>query len=109
MTEINIDDYISFINNNNKIKGEKCMVCHMNDLKKNLLKLDCNHYFHESCVKKKNNVIKCKYCNKKTKLKSKGSSKKSNKNKKCQAILKSGKNKGKKCNRINCGYHNKSK
>ena len=53
MTEINIDDYIAYINENNKIKGEKCMVCHMNDDEKNLLKLDCKHFFHKACIKKK--------------------------------------------------------
>lgn len=101
MTDINIDDYISFINKNNNIKGEKCMVCHMNDSIDNLVKLSCNHYFHKSCLPKKN-VFKCTYCNKKTKLKS---SKKSTSGNKCKVILKSGKNKGKPCNRINCGYH----
>tara|TARA_B110000858_G_C17637194_1_gene396295 strand:- start:360 stop:668 length:309 start_codon:yes stop_codon:yes gene_type:complete len=100
MTDINIEDYINYINNNNNIKGEKCMVCHMNDTLDNLVKLNCNHYFHKTCLPKKN-IIKCLYCNKKTKLKSS----KTVNNNKCNVILKSGKNKGKVCNRINCGYH----
>ena len=100
MTDINIDDYITYINNNNNIKGEKCMICHMNDTIDNLVKLSCNHYFHKSCLPKKN-TVKCLYCNKKTKLQNT----KKVSNNKCKIILKSGKNKGKPCNRINCGYH----
>tara|TARA_B110000902_G_C14036154_1_gene485989 strand:- start:213 stop:530 length:318 start_codon:yes stop_codon:yes gene_type:complete len=104
MTDINIDEYINYINNNNNIKGEKCMICHMNDTHNNLLKLNCNHYFHKHCLSKKM-IIKCKYCNKKTKIKS--ISKNISLKVKCKIVLSSGKNKGNICNRINCGYHKK--
>lgn len=108
MTNINIDEYITHINNNNNIKGEKCMICHMNDTYTNLLKLKCNHYFHKSCISKKHKtIVKCKYCNKKTTLSSKGSKNNKSKSIKCNIILQTGKNKGNKCNRINCGYHKK--
>lgn len=103
---INLDDILNEIKNNNKIKGEKCMICHMNDLKTNLLKLKCNHYFHSNCLNtnSKNNgkTIKCLYCDKKTIFKNKINN--DNKNL-CNVILKSGKNKGKECGRKNCHYH----
>lgn len=98
MSNINIDDYIALINNNQKIKGEKCLICHMNDLKSNLVQLNCKHYFHKSCLGNKK-IIKCNYCNKKHTFNKQSNSQK------CQQVLNSGKNKGKICNRINCRYH----
>lgn len=103
MIDINIDEIINSINQNNKLKGEKCMVCHMKDSNKNLIKLDCKHFFHNDCIQKKNNTITCLYCNKKTKLKKKIT--KTNDKNICKVILKSGKNKGKSCGRTNCHYH----
>tara|TARA_B100000767_G_scaffold271980_1_gene298721 strand:- start:733 stop:1029 length:297 start_codon:yes stop_codon:yes gene_type:complete len=98
MSNIDIDKYINLINNNNDIKGEKCLICHMNDLKKNLIQLNCKHYFHKSCLSNKKK-IKCTYCKKKHIFKNQACSEK------CSNIIKSGKNKGKICNRINCRYH----
>ena len=98
MSNINIDDYIILINNNNKVTGEKCLICHMNDSKDKLIQLGCKHYFHKNCLPKKK-IIKCTYCNKKHIFKNLSISGK------CIHLIKSGKNKGKVCNRTNCRYH----
>tara|TARA_B100001093_G_scaffold515600_1_gene592271 strand:+ start:424 stop:732 length:309 start_codon:yes stop_codon:yes gene_type:complete len=86
----------------NKEEGEICLICHF-PIKENLLKLKCGHYFHRQCLlnekNKKYSTIKCPYCEKTSKLESKS-------NDVCKAIIKSGINKGKICNRINCKYHN---
>lgn len=113
INDINIDDFINIINNNNKIKGEKCMVCHMNDSIDNMILLDCKHYFHTECIKLgKKKSINCIYCGKKTIfkkqliIKHKPVKKKlKTKTNLCKTILKSGARKGMECGRINCGYH----
>lgn len=114
---MDIEKLFEFVKKENKIKGEKCMICHFAS-KKNMVKLNCNHYFHKECLGPKKK-IKCLYCGKITLLKknnevgsinkkiNKNTVKKKNSKKeiKCKAILKSGKRKGEKCGRINCGYH----
>ena len=116
MNEINIDDYINLIMKNNKVKGERCLLCHMNDTIENLIILDCKHYFHKDCLSSKKS-IKCPYCDKKTNLlkplivKNKKDKKVKKggkiKDKLCKVILKSGARKGEQCGRTNCGYHKK--
>lgn len=110
---MDIEKLFELVKKENKIKGEKCMICHF-ATKKNMIKLNCNHYFHKECLGPKKK-IKCLYCGKVTLLKkenkiiNKKDKKKSSKIKeiKCNAILKSGKRKGEICGRINCGYHKK--
>ena len=52
---------------NNK---NKCMICYDTN---NLIKISCNHYFHESCInlyylKNKKTSFNCPYCSKVNKL-----------------------------------------
>ena len=125
------DFLFNLVNNMNKVEGEKCMICYFPDKPINLLKLDCGHFFHKRClvdselknVKKK--IIMCPYCDSRSNLvqvikndinknnlasfKKQKSCKISNIDEvRCKVILKSGKNKGIECNRINCKYHNKT-
>lgn len=80
--------------NNN---GDICSICHLK-VTNNEIKLDCSHVFHKKClIKKEGN---CPYCSKYYTLNKKIITKNI-----CKIILKSGKNKGKECGRINCGYH----
>tara|TARA_A100001015_G_scaffold201730_1_gene225239 strand:- start:2709 stop:3122 length:414 start_codon:yes stop_codon:yes gene_type:complete len=129
--QLNYNDLMKMVEQKNKIEGEKCLICHFPDTKENLLKLSCSHYFHKKCLILDENKLKnynsksfriiCPYCSKKstykmTSKKSKESKKseksndKSNENlqidqKCCQAVLKTGINKGKICGRISCMYH----
>ena len=95
------DKLLKEVNKLNSIDGEQCMVCHFPDLAENLVKLKCNHFYHESCIQKliKSNKIKCPYCDKTSTLKEKVT------NVICKVIMKNGVNKGKECNRLNCTYH----
>lgn len=92
---------LKMVNELNNVTGEKCLICHFPDSNKNLIKLDCNHYFHSKCLEysKSTSIIKCPYCDKKTKLV------KNIEQEICQVILKRGINKGKECGRSNCKYH----
>jgi|OM-RGC.v1.028946122 hypothetical protein len=87
-------------------KGDECMICHfpITDEKEKVT-LKCKHTYHIKCfdVRKMKNIITCPYCNTSTKVVKKEVEKTIGK--KCLVILKTGKNKGKQCNRINCGYH----
>ena len=105
------ENLLSMVNKLNKTKGEKCLVCHFPDKKSNLVKLRCSHYFHYNCIL---NEKKCPYCNKKISLKNikidteyniLSKLETLNQEDKCQVILKTGKNKGIMCNRVNCRYH----
>lgn len=93
-----------------KEKGEECLICHFPiTCNQDLLKLDCNHCYHKKCLEYKTSHILCPYCNKLTlKPKQKLSIKPKLKPKQniCNVILKTGKNKGKKCGRLNCKIHN---
>lgn len=95
------DKLLKEVNKLNSIDGEQCMVCHFPDLETNLIKLKCNHFYHETCIIKliKNNKIKCPYCDKISTIKEQ------NRDNICKVIMKSGINKGKECNRPNCTYH----
>lgn len=114
------DKLLKLVNEMNKIKGEKCLICHFPDNDSNLVKLNCNHYFHFNCLNPENKLsIICPYCEKITKrnviknpkeirklqIKEKINNLDTNIVKTCQVILKTGKRKGEKCNRINCRYH----
>lgn len=106
------DNLLKIVMEKNKVKGEKCLICHFPDDCNNLEKLSCGHYFHLHCLKvdntKKNCKINCPYCNKKVtikKIKNNVEEEKDDTKSVCQFILKSGKNKGCVCNRINCRYH----
>lgn len=110
------DKLLKIVNKMNKISGEKCLICHFPDDDSNLVKLNCNHYFHFSCLSVENKLsIICPYCDKITKRslienpkqvkKLKINNLNSDINKICQIILKTGKRKGQKCNRLNCRYH----
>ena len=61
---------LNMVNKLNSVTGEKCLICHFPDSNKNLIKLNCNHYFHSKCLEysKSTSIIKCPYCDKKTKL-----------------------------------------
>lgn len=110
---------LKLVKQKKSIKGETCMVCHFpieNDIDN--FKLKCNHCYHKSCIKTKLKNISCPYCLQITYSKKCIICKKfifnkkicedcdiKNKHNKCQVKLKSGKNKGKRCNRINCKIH----
>ena len=76
------------------INEEICNICHYKTLNDKII-LSCKHVFHNKCIK---NLKKCPYCFKIIEK---------NKNiiTTCKIILKSGKNKGKECGRINCKIH----
>jgi len=95
------DKLLNMVTKLNSVIGEKCLICHFPDSNKNLVKLSCNHYFHSTCLEssKSNSIIKCPYCDKKTKLV------KNIEQTICQVILKRGINKGKECGRNICKYH----
>ena len=96
------DKLLSMVTKLNNRSGEECMVCHFPDDKENLLKLDCNHYYHKNCITITNSKFTCPYCKKTTIFKTNIQSNPTNI---CNVILKSGINKGKPCNRVNCKYH----
>lgn len=97
---------LSLVNKLNKVEGEKCLICHFPDKSENLIKLSCNHFFHSKCLCLDHSKlwIKCPYCEKPTILNNNNISRLEN-IPTCTVILKSGINKGKKCNRKNCKYH----
>ena len=99
------DKLLAQVQKLNKIEGEECMICHFPDSKDNLIKLDCNHFYHKDCIKKFMglNISKCPYCNTKTKLVIPKALPKPKVL--CFEILKSGPNKGMPCGRTNCKYH----
>ena len=84
---------------NNILKEESinediCNICHYKTVDDKII-LSCKHVFHSKCLK---NLKNCPYCNKIIE-------KPNNINIACKIILKSGKNKGKECGRINCKIH----
>jgi hypothetical protein len=131
-------DYEKILKMINKMelkKGDTCMICHF-PIKKteNKSTLSCNHCYHYECIEQYafKNFIKCPYCSIKCTFKRfqkldyiceailKSGKNKGNKcgiknckrhkqPNKCNAILKSGNRKGEQCMRINCKYHNKNK
>jgi hypothetical protein len=80
------------------INEDICNICHYKTIKDKIT-LVCNHVFHKKCLK---NLKLCPYCNQKVKIKD------INLNYKCKILLKSGKNKGKECGRLNCKIHKKN-
>lgn len=119
---MNYETLLKMVKNMNKNKGDKCLICHFpitnNQIK---IKLKCEHNYHFKCIKKnihKRSTFKCWYCYTITHSKKCIICKKRHyfsdkfcinhfNIKKCDAIFKSGKRKGKKCNRINCKQHKK--
>tara|TARA_A100001015_G_C14802122_1_gene637379 strand:- start:307 stop:750 length:444 start_codon:yes stop_codon:yes gene_type:complete len=106
---MDFESILKIVNAKKEKKGEICMICYFPIISKNdNLSLSCSHHYHKSCLKSNRIFITCPYCLKVTKKNIK-----KNKKKKvekhidviCKAILKSGKNKGKKCNRKNCKIH----
>lgn len=113
----------------NKIKlseindDDECMICQLPILSTDrIIKLKCNHNYHKECIKdniysKKYNKITCPYCTQvshkkkcgKCNLKFFTSKCECLDKHKCQAYFKSGKNKGKQCNKINCKRHKNNK
>lgn len=97
---MNFDELYNYCAKLNESTNEKCLVCHtpIENTDKHL-KLQCAHYYHPDCIKYKKGSIKCLYCEKisiptiviKDNL--------------CAFLMKSGKNKGGKCGRMNCKYH----
>ena len=81
------DKLLSMVTKLNNRSGEECMVCHFPDDKENLLKLDCNHYYHKNCITITNSKFTCPYCKKITIFKT---SIQSNPTSVCNVILKSG-------------------
>jgi len=63
---IEFDKLLSIVNKLNDVKGEKCLICHFPDTDDNLIKLNCNHYFHPNCLGIKSSLIVCPYCERKT-------------------------------------------
>jgi hypothetical protein len=103
---------LSLVSKINDCEGEICLICHFPDKDKNLIKLECQHYFHLKCIPSSNKLleyIKCPYCDKNCKY-HKGIVNTQNKQinisqLECQTIIKSGSRKGERCSRINCKYH----
>lgn len=105
------DELMKIVEEKNKIEGEKCLICHFPDESSKLIKLSCNHYFHQSCLniyKGKKTYFRCPYCDQPVK-KCKQVNQINNSNLTCQVVLKSGINKGNICGRINCKYHKNKK
>lgn len=84
----------------NKSTLEKCLVCHMPiDKTENHLILACKHYYHSECINYYSGLVTCLYCEKVSEPQI------DSKNIYCKVIIKSGSNKGKYCDRLNCNYH----
>lgn len=103
MNNLNFDELVLLLENMKKIKGEECLICQL-PIKNNedSIQLKCKHNYHSKCINIKNKYISCPYCNHVTLQND--IIKKENL---CTAIIKSGINKGKTCNRINCKIHKK--
>jgi hypothetical protein len=122
---MNFDEMVELINSMKKSSNEEedCMICHL-PIEKNIMKLKCGHKYHEDCIefiKNKKQSIVCPYCqvvtdiSKVNKIKTDISVETTEntqvvtdiitENSQCNIIIKSGKNVGKKCNKINCIRH----
>ncbi len=102
---MNFDDLVSIINNIKDQKGEECMICMFPITDDStLLKLSCNHFYHTSCLAKKNDAYTCPYCHKTTNIVVPKNIVPLNINT-CKSIIKSGANKGNVCGKINCNRH----
>jgi hypothetical protein len=98
-------------NRKNDDDDRTCYICHfpIKDNEKSV-KLKCKHNYHSCCLDiRKKSFIKCPYCLTVTKnpILKKQTKNDENNGLKCNAILKSGKNKGKKCGKTNCKRHKK--
>ena len=108
-------DILKLVKQKRKIKTDKCLICQLPFEKDDYYTLSCNHKFHHDCTKIKYKSIKCEYCLKISYLKKKCKICKkyifndkcidNHEKYKCKHKLKSGKNKGKQCNKINCKIH----
>jgi len=100
MNNLNFDDLVNMLEKLKKEKGEECLICQLPITDNTSIKLNCNHYYHDKCLIMNNKFISCPYCNivtmKKNIVKQQNI---------CKIILKSGKNKGKVCNKNNCKIH----
>jgi|APSaa5957512535_1039671.scaffolds.fasta_scaffold33167_3 hypothetical protein len=98
---MNFDELANMIKNIKKEKGEDCLICHFPiSQNKDLVKLNCNHNYHKSCLQPNKIHIMCPYCNRTNKLVTNFKS-----NNKCTSKIKTGINKGTICKRINCKLH----
>lgn len=107
---MNFDELLKYCTELNNSSSEKCLVCHIPIEKDDkYIKLSCSHLFHPECVKYKSGSLKCLYCEKTSVPELiNNPTLKLDINPKvihCKIILKSGPNKGKFCDRINCKYH----
>lgn len=105
---MNFDELVELASNMKEIKGEECMICHFpidENIVNNIMKLSCNHFYHKSCIDNlmKSKEVVCPYCQRSTNI---------NKIKPvklpkviCTSIIKTGENKGKQCNKLNCKKH----
>ncbi len=99
---MNFDELFNYCAKLNESTNEKCLVCHIpiQNTDKHL-KLQCSHYYHPECIKYTKGTIKCLYCEK-ISIPTIIQAVEDNV---CAFLMKSGKNKGNKCGRINCKYH----
>ena len=105
------DSLYKMIETMDQSSKEKCLICHL-PVENDELILSCNHYYHNKCLNKKTNKIKCPYCEKM--VTEKGNNNKPVKPKKsipdgCKVILTTGLRKGEYCGRNNCCYHKLNK
>jgi hypothetical protein len=106
---MNFEELLKYCTEINESTNEKCLVCHIplnNDEK--YIKLGCSHIFHQTCIKHKSLFIKCLYCEKVSKPNILNYSNNPSKQVDticCKFIIKTGINKGKYCDRLNCNYH----
>ena len=111
LNEMSFEELLKYCTDLNNSPNEKCLVCHIPiNLDDKYIKLNCNHMFHPECIKYTLGSIKCLYCEKTSiptifngepKIKNIINPKVIH----CKIVLKTGPNKGKFCDRIDCKYH----
>jgi len=112
---MNFDDLVNIVMEIKSHKGDECLICHFPIDLDLLIKLKCNHSYHNNCI---NNIIKdkvgitCPYCQTVTNKSIQDKTIQGNliiklESNKCKKIIKTGVNKGKECNIIQCKRHNK--
>jgi hypothetical protein len=120
---MNFDDLVNIVMEMKSHKGEECLICHFPIDLDLLIKLKCNHSYHNNCINTliKNKIISitCPYCQTVTNNPTQSNPTQSNPTNlqhssyiklevnKCKKIIKTGVNKGKECNIIQCKRHNK--
>ena len=103
--EKHFDMLLDYCTKLNESTSEKCLVCHIPIEKNDIhIKLVCKHIYHPDCISYKSGKVKCLYCEQLSLPEIINNNIINNINK-CTVIMKSGKNKGKPCERVNCHYH----